>query len=442
MSTNTIRWLYRELPGLVEHGVLTDQTADSLREHYGPVPELGGRRVLLLVFSVLGALLIGSGIILLLAHNWDDLSRPARAALSIGLLLAGQAVALWAGHKRSSSPAWTEGSATFLSLAIVACISLLSQTYSMGLALEDVIFMWVVLTLPAVYLLRSRVAAALCWIGATWWLMLGPWPEPPMSHYWYYLGFVALALPQLIWLHLMHRYEPRSALVGWAVCGSLAVALIRPSVWPQIMLAAPLYAGLLGSFYAIGAWRTWNRGDGVAAWRRPFHIFGAVGLAVLLVVCSFEEVWKLSWSWDAATRGYLPLIVTLGLASVLSLLSIAAGVRLLRRGHYEQGLLACAPLVATAGWLLGFDERYSLAIMLAVNLFALTAGLMVCVRAIGRGALGAANGGLLLVLAVLTVRFFDAEISFVARGTGFILLGAGLLAMNAWMLHRRREVQP
>ena len=77
---------------------------------------------------------------------------------------------------------------------------------------------------------------------------------------------------------------------------------------------------------------------------------------------------------------------------------------MLSRGRYEQGLLACTPLVVAPGWLLGFDSRYSLAIMLAINLFALTAGLLVCVRAIGRGALGAANGGLLLVMAVLIAR--------------------------------------
>jgi hypothetical protein len=306
--------------------------------------------------------------------------------------------------------------------------------------LQELLLFWVVLTLPVVYLLRSRVAAVLTWAGATSWLMVGPWPEPLLGSYWKYLVFVALALPLLLWLHFVRRYEPRSALLGWAVCASLAVALIRLGTWPEIYLWAPLYAGLLGSFYAFGSSRARWSGQDTAAWRRPFHVFGALGLGVLLVVCSFEEAWNLRWHWEADVHGYTALLIPLGVALLLSLFSSVAGLRLLAKGDWERGLLACTPLVFAPAWMLGFRDEYGTAIMLAVNLFALAVGLTVCVRAIGRGELGTANGGLLLMLAVLTARFFDPEISFVIRGTAFIVLGASFLAMNVWMLRRRREV--
>ena len=35
----------------------------------------------------------------------------------------------------------------------------------------------------------------------------------------------------------------------------------------------------------------------------------------------------------------------------------------------------------------------------------------------------------------------DADISFVARGVGFIVLGSGFLAMNAWLLRQRKEAR-
>jgi hypothetical protein len=103
-------------------------------------------------------------------------------------------------------------------------------------------------------------------------------------------------------------------------------------------------------------------------------------------------------------------------------------------------LLACTPLLIAPCWLAGFDHFYSTAIMLGVNFFGLGVGLTVCVSNARLGRLGTANAGLLLVLAILTVRFFDADISFVARGVGFIALGASLLAANLWMLRRRGEV--
>lgn len=441
MKPNPIRWLYGELPGLVQRDVLTADAADSLRRHYGPLPEAGTRRILFLVFGVLGALLVGSGVVLLLAHNWEQLSRPARAALAVAPLILAQGIAGWTAVRRMDSPAWTEGSATLLSLAVVACISLISQTYNIGGDLQALLLIWVVSTLPLAYLLRSRVAATLSWIGATWWWMLGPWPAVPLSTYSTYGGFVVLAIPFFAWLHAEHRHEPRSALVGWAVCGSLSVALIRLAAWPEIGLWAPLFAGLLGSMYAFGVWRGRSGRDEIAAWCRPFHVVGALGLGALLIVCSFGDLWHLGWHWDRARAGLVPLIVAVGVALLLSLGSSLAGVRLMIRGEWERGALACTPVAIAVAWGAGFDHAYSTAIMLAMNLLALAIGIAFCARGIRSGRLGTANAGLLLVLAVLIARFFDADISFVARGVGFIVLGSGFLAMNAWLLRQRKEAR-
>ncbi len=61
-----------------------------------------------------GALLIGAGIILMLAHNWEDLSRPVRAALSFLPLLLAQGLAGWALVRRPESLAWREGTGALL----------------------------------------------------------------------------------------------------------------------------------------------------------------------------------------------------------------------------------------------------------------------------------------------------------------------------------------
>ena len=45
-------------------------------------------------FGILGAVLIGGGIILLLAHNWEQLGRPARVAVAFAPLVLSQALAL------------------------------------------------------------------------------------------------------------------------------------------------------------------------------------------------------------------------------------------------------------------------------------------------------------------------------------------------------------
>ena len=73
MNQKAIRWLYDELPRLVAQGVLTPDTETRLRAHYGPLEAPRPARLAVIVFGVLGALLIGAGVILVLAHNWEDL---------------------------------------------------------------------------------------------------------------------------------------------------------------------------------------------------------------------------------------------------------------------------------------------------------------------------------------------------------------------------------
>ena len=59
----------------------------------------------LVIYGVMGAGLFGAGLILIVAHSWDDLSRAVRGGLSIGLLLVAMTIPYvgWvhAKHKRN-----------------------------------------------------------------------------------------------------------------------------------------------------------------------------------------------------------------------------------------------------------------------------------------------------------------------------------------------------
>src|SRR5690606_8014917 len=76
MSAARQRWLLEQIPDWEREGLLTAEAAGRLRERYaldGSRPGLGQ-----ILLGALGALLIGSGLIAILGHNWDDFSRPVR----------------------------------------------------------------------------------------------------------------------------------------------------------------------------------------------------------------------------------------------------------------------------------------------------------------------------------------------------------------------------
>src|SRR2546421_2139065 len=166
-----IRWLLAELPELVAGGVLTQESADALRQHYSSQPSGEPRRIGFILSAILGSLLVGAGIILLVAHNWDFLSRPIRCAIAFTPLILSQALAVFVLIRRNGSAAWRETVAILNVAAIGTAIALVSQTYQIQGDFARFILVWMFLALPIVYLFQTSVGLAIYFVGATVWVL-------------------------------------------------------------------------------------------------------------------------------------------------------------------------------------------------------------------------------------------------------------------------------
>jgi uncharacterized membrane protein len=111
------QWLIEELPTLEKEGVLNSDCRSRLERYYDKQVTTRTHWATI-AFAVLGALLIGGGIILLFAHNWEALSRPARAVLSVCPLMIGAALSGLA--LRRGGTGLRESAGIFHSLAVVA----------------------------------------------------------------------------------------------------------------------------------------------------------------------------------------------------------------------------------------------------------------------------------------------------------------------------------
>ncbi|MGH7453602.1 MAG: DUF2157 domain-containing protein, partial [bacterium] len=206
-NSKHIQWLYRELPALVNDGVITGEIAEKLRAYYGDIKEGSKSRIALIIFGVLGALLVGSGIILLLAHNWDELSRATRTVLSFAPLLIGQALVGWTLLKKRESIAWREGATTFLMLAIGASISLIGQTYHISGDLGKFLLTWMLLSIPLVYLLSATAPAMLYLWGITAWAGVRQYEAGHALFFW---PLAALVVPYFLQAVKENRYGIRA----------------------------------------------------------------------------------------------------------------------------------------------------------------------------------------------------------------------------------------
>jgi len=80
-----------ELDELIAAEVISPEIAERIRLYAQQRAKDSSSHRLLLIFGSLGALLIGLGVIVLLAHNWDELPRWTKTFISFLPLLAGQA---------------------------------------------------------------------------------------------------------------------------------------------------------------------------------------------------------------------------------------------------------------------------------------------------------------------------------------------------------------
>jgi hypothetical protein len=146
--------------------VLSPESAQALREHYAAAEDSGhGRRLATAILTVLGTLLVGGGVVLLLAHNWDDLSRGARAGLLVSVLVAAQALAAFALLRRFTSLTWRESAGALQVAGVAAAVALVAQTYHVPGDLAGYYRTVLLLTIPLVYLLESATVSVLAWAG-------------------------------------------------------------------------------------------------------------------------------------------------------------------------------------------------------------------------------------------------------------------------------------
>lgn len=199
--------ILKELDELTAAEVISPEVAERIRHYAEQRTQSNSSHRLLTVFGALGAILIALGVIVLLAHNWDELPRWIKTIISFLPLLTGQAACGYLLFKKGLTSWWGEAAAAFTALTIGAAIAMVHQVYNLpDSSFASFLTLWLILALPTLYLMRSRAIAVLYYIGIGALCILGyrEWPT-------YYTSLVtfALILPFYIW-HI--RYKANSAI--------------------------------------------------------------------------------------------------------------------------------------------------------------------------------------------------------------------------------------
>lgn len=412
-----VQWLHEELPSWTRDGLIDDAAAARLRERY-PIPPSRRADMVLLAFGILGSAAIGAGLILLLAHNWDDLSRPMRVALSFLPLVASQGLAGYVLARKSESVAWREATAVFATLAIGVCIALVSQTYQYQGTLEGFLFIWLLLGAAVPYLLDSKAAAVLYLAGLTLWCFSAH--DTGIEWFWLLAGMIA----PYLWHGIGRSSQTGSAaLLAYAMIISLTITGYVLSYRGLDGAPIVVYAGLMAALTLYGAL---NPGAGGL----PFARAGGIGSVCLALVLTFEDPWRFhhhlqSVSVMTETHQFAMLAVTQAIALWLLTQSV-------RRGNMMAALWGALAPLALACYLASHAEAPASALQAVFNAYIFALGIFKLLDARRRMNQLGANIGLAILSLLLVARFMDSGVSSLTRGVAFIAIGVAFLIANIY----------
>ena len=420
----------KDIAELLNAGVITQETADRINAYYdskaGPP-----QNKLVIVFGILGAILVSLGIILIVAHNWDQLPRSIKTIFAFIPLVIGQCICAYTLWKKEESVTWREAGSAFLFISVGACISLLGQIYNVPGNLGSFLFTWMTLCILIIYVMSSSVASLLYLIGITWFACeVGYWGNSTYESYTYW-GLLLLVLPYYYLLFRKKRESNFFTVHNWFIPLSVVTVLGTVALdTEELMVVA--YMSLFGLLYVIGntpfirEQKIMNNG---------YLVLGSLGTVAMLLTMSFNFFWE-----DILDETFLEgdLLSSPEFFATLILTLLALSLLIYQKLKYKPFDVKPVEPVFLLFIIIFFIGIYSPIAVILINILVLAIGIMTIREGAKLNHLGILNYGLLIVTGLIICRFFDININFVLKGVLFVAVGFGFFFANYWMVRKRR----
>jgi uncharacterized membrane protein len=423
--------ILKDLPELVSANLITDETARKISDYYQGKQTTSPNKQLL-IFGILGAVLVGIGLLFIIANQWDELSRATKTACAFLLLIVPQSLVGYVLTKKQDKIIWRESTALLLFFAVGANISLLSQIYHVSGEATSFILTWILLAIPLIYLANSSAISLACLIGAMCYrFAVSVEATDPSETYLFWLLFV-LPMPHYF---LLIRKSPDyllSAFHHWVIPLVLTVSI-------QIIsqnsgeLMSPVYMSMFAIFILIGKKSIFT---GKPLVLNGYKIFGFAGTVVTLLVMTFQS------NWEKLANGQYEFGTLMATPEFVANVILFIIATLLFYQRYRNRSLADWKLTEITYWLfllLFFIGTFTHQSYILVNILVLIWAVILIRDGSRLNHLGVLNTGMIVLTLLVTCRAFDTDLSFVAKGSLFVLVGIGFFLANWLILKKRKE---
>ncbi len=429
-----IHWLVAQLDDWVAHGVISHEQARAIRARYPEPPAATPWGMI--IFTGIGAVTIGLGVILLFAYNWAEMTKAAKLAIVFSAL----ALAHGAGIVLYRGAGWRRAMGDTLCLLgtmlFGAGIWLVAQIYHIDEHYPNAFLVWSLGALALAWVMPSVMQGMLAAVLLTIWVCA---EAAGFDHAvtWAPL-LLAGALGTLAW-----RLRSRVLLFFTAAALLVVAATVTGTLHSNVtLILLTVAAGYLAVSEIVRA-RGW--------FAESAPVWGFAGWSVFLFICylmSFKaavnDVLRLRYTHVTASDAlytWLPFVAVLALWCAAAWARATSTRRRETDEHSFEIVLVPVALIACQYVAFSGARQYAMLAAGVFNLVLLALAMAWMVRGCRHALLRHTILGSMILAAVTAGRYFDLFESLAVRGFTFILIGAVLIAEGILFMRSRRRLR-
>lgn len=437
LTKRFFRLLKEELELWKEEGIVSEEQAEKIKERYRlqEIKEFGIPPKFITVISIIGALLVGVGVILFIASNWKNIPKLARLITIFVVIFSVNHFGYYLKFTRKNYPK-TGSALLFLgSLLFGGGIWLVAQTYHITSRYHNGMLFWALGIIPVSWLLSLEPILLLSSVLLTFWTI---WKVMDYSipNYFYLILMLSIILP------LCYKQTAKVSLflslVGillwfsFGPCSYYFEGATLPTLLCFISIGTFLYS--VGLLHAL-----------VEKIRENQTIYKFVGVFILFVVIyiiSFKDVQiRLLLSITELPPSFWSIY---GIISLLSITVIFAIFRLMQKKSQNYSKLLNYEISIVIFCLL---FPILIIIFPSFTFYAITSNLILLGLTIGIVFLGYYNRwasfvnlGFIFFGIHLLTRYIDWGYKYLPRSLFFIITGFILILAATFMEKNRKKI--
>ena len=381
-------------------------------------------KTLFMVFSILGSLFVGAGVIILMVALWDKFPSLIKASVSFVPLLLGQAGAVYTYKKKFDNVAWREGASILWSAGVIATVGLISMVLELHLGALMCLLIDAVLILPILCFFKV-VSPLVFYYGFSIAGSIGVL-EYTRNEILTTILMVVLVGAGLLYTTLNRKNLPdaRCEYSIWiSALGAISMAFASCYMLDWGYFSIPL--ALAACLYAV------NKNDG---WSMPFYPIGVIGTALGTLVSTYVH---LQGDVPFAYSDIVPWlnlirpesIAAAILTTAILVTGLVVGGKNKEKNKYQSAFCCLGGVAAAIGLI---SPAFKSVEWLGLILFgiAFVQGLVMIIKGANEKSYFNLNVGLIMLLVLMFLVLSAFDWNMVTVGLMFLISGCSLFGAN------------